>query len=102
MLRITVTARPDASGTTLALEGRLAGPWVEELARCWGSLAGAGDARTIDVRLDAVTFVDAAGKALLRTMHEHGSILAASGCMTRATLDEIRRTVTPGIKEEDP
>src|SRR5207249_2233606 len=31
-----------------------------------------------------------AGKALLGTMHEQGVALAASGCMTRAILEEIR------------
>jgi len=32
-----------------------------------------------DVELDAVTFIDVAGKAMLRTMHEHGTALRASG-----------------------
>jgi len=36
-----------------------------------------------------VTFIDAAGKELLRTMHTEGATLAASGCMTRAILEEI-------------
>ena len=55
-----------------------------------GNLADAQDAGTISVQLDAVTFIDPAGKALLRTMHERGAVLAASGCMTRAILEEIR------------
>jgi hypothetical protein len=33
MLRITI--QTDAIGTTLELEGRLTGPWVEELKDCW-------------------------------------------------------------------
>ena len=90
MLRITITTRPE--GVTVVLEGRLAGAWVEELARCWGPLTATQDARSIRVQLDAVTFIDAAGKALLRAMHEEGAALAASGCMTRAILEEIRST----------
>jgi len=89
MLRITNTTRPE--GMTVALEGRLAGPWVDELARCWKTLTATQGVGSISVRLDGVTFIDAAGKALLRTMHEEGAALAASGCMTRAILDEIRR-----------
>ena len=89
MLRITITTRPD--GVTILLEGRLAGPWVEELARCWKSLMAAQDGGSACVQLDAVTFVDAAGKELLRTIHEQGATLAASGCMTRAILEEIRK-----------
>jgi len=88
MLRITITTRPE--GVTVALEGRLAGPWVDELARCWKALTVTQDARAVCVELDAVTFIDAAGKALLGTMHEQGVALAASGCMTRAILEEIR------------
>jgi hypothetical protein len=88
MLRITLTQRP--RGTAMRLEGRLVGPWVDELARCWEDLA-AGGTRTISVELDAVTFVDAAGKTLLRRMHERGATLAASGCMMRAILEEIAK-----------
>jgi ABC-type transporter Mla MlaB component len=89
MLRISITTRPQ--GVTVLLEGRIAGPWVEELARCWKPLTAAQNARSIRVQLDAVTFVDAAGKALLRTMYEEGAALAASGCMTRAILEEVRK-----------
>ena len=89
MLRITVTTHPD--GTTLALEGRLAGPWVDELRASWRSLVATRDARPIRVDLDAVTFVDSGGKALLWAMHEQGAVLVASGCMTRATIEEIEK-----------
>src|SRR5206468_7169558 len=86
MLRITVTTRHDQ--TTLALEGRLTGPWVDELARCWEGLP-ARDLRATDVQLDGVTFIDPAGKALLRRMHDQGATLSSCGCMTRAILEEI-------------
>ena len=89
MLRITNTMRPE--GATVVLEGRLAGPWVDELARCWKALATTQDAGSICVELDGVTFIDAAGKALLRTLREEGAALAASGCMTRVILEEISR-----------
>ncbi len=89
MLRITTSIRPD--GTTVALEGRLAGPWVDELRACWRSLAATGGARAIRIDLDAVTFIDTAGKALLWAMHEQGAVLTATGCMTRAILEEIRK-----------
>ena len=90
MLRIT--NRTDAGGlTVLVLEGRLAGAWAEELARCWATLAGSADAGSVCVELDAVTFVDAVGKAVLRTMHQDGAALRASGLMTRAIVEEIER-----------
>ena len=83
MLRITVTERPD--GAAIVVEGRLAGPNVDELARCWDALPA--PAGVVD--LDAVTFIDAAGKILLRRLHRAGARLLASGCMTRAIVDEI-------------
>jgi len=90
MLRITNTTRPD--GVTVMLEGRLAGPWVDEVAGCWKTLrTTTQDASSIYIQLDAVTFIDAAGKALLRKMHEERAVLAASGCMTRAILEEIKQ-----------
>jgi len=88
MLRIT--HRTDANGrTVVVLEGRLAGPWAGELARCWATLVATHDTRAISVELDAVTFIDAAGKSVLRTMHESGAALSACGPMTRAILEEI-------------
>ena len=87
MLRISVMMQP--GGATVTLEGRLAGPWVDELARCWASVTGVRDARSVRVDLEAVTFIDPAGKALLRAVHEEGAALVASGCMTRAVLEEI-------------
>jgi len=88
MLRIT--QRTDANGRAIVvLEGRLAGPWADELARCWATLLTTHDAGPITVELDAVTFIDAAGKSVLRTMHESGAALTACGPMTRAILEEI-------------
>jgi ABC-type transporter Mla MlaB component len=88
MLRITNGTRRE--GPTLVLEGRLTGPWVDELARCWKALTATRDARSVNVDLDGVTFIDAGGRALLREMHEEGATLAVcSGCMTRAIVEEI-------------
>ena len=60
MLKITTVT--DAQSTTLRLEGRLAGPWVEELQRCWVSTVSAKTRHPFSVDLSAVTYVDAEGK----------------------------------------
>ena len=86
MLRIAITIEADQ--TTLSLHGRLARQWAEELERCWKEIL-VGAPRGVRVELDAVTFIDAAGKALLRKIHEQGGTLLCSGCMTRAIVDEI-------------
>jgi len=87
VLRITITTR--AEGVTLGLEGRLAGLWVDELDRCWMAVRATQEERPVGVELDGVTFIDASGKALLRRMHGEGAEFMASGCMTRAILEEI-------------
>jgi hypothetical protein len=45
--------------------------------------------RTITVDLTSVTYIDAAGKAQLADMHEHGAKFIADDCMTKAVVGEI-------------
>jgi hypothetical protein len=87
MLKITATA--DGPGTLFELEGKLAGPWVQELRGCWQrSIA---DDQPLKVVLKAVMFIDGAGKELLAEMHRQGAELVAEGCMTKAVIDEIKQ-----------
>lgn len=87
--------------TVLLIEGRLAGPWVDELARSWATLRHEEHAARIRVDLAGVTFVSAAGKALLASLHDDGALLTARGCMTSAIIDEIAtpRPVRPEESE---
>ncbi len=89
MLRITVSH--EAGGTSFALSGRLAGPWVEEFRRCWRSATDPNGRRGGAVRVDLrhTTFVDEAGKALLSDMQRCGVGFLASGCMMRAVVEEL-------------
>src|SRR5262245_25810763 len=64
MLRITVLYNRES--VTFQLEGKLAGPWVRELERCWQDSQAR---RGLRVDLTSLTFIDAAGKALLAAMH---------------------------------
>ena len=85
MLKITTGF--DSERATLELEGRIAGPWVQELRDCWQRVTSAD--RQINVVLKQVTFIDSAGKQLLAEMHRQGAVLAAEGCMTKAIVEEI-------------
>ncbi|HJT19019.1 MAG TPA: hypothetical protein VJ746_01035 [Nitrospira sp.] len=87
---LKITAQKVESGTRLALEGRLAGPWVEELERCWRE-AGASAKGDVVVDLSGVTFIEQTGKVLLKRMWQEGVKLLAAGCCTRSIVDEIRR-----------
>jgi hypothetical protein len=89
---LKITTRVEADRTTLALEGRFAGPWVKELEECWRSLSRPG--KTIPVRVDltSVTFIDEEGKSLLGRMHRAGAELVASGCLNRCIVEGITRS----------
>jgi len=85
MLRIII--QTDAAGTTLELEGRLTGPWVEELKDCWEGVRKSEP--EVRVALKAVTFIDEAGKNLLEIMHRQGVKVTGDGCMTKAIVEAI-------------
>lgn len=87
MLKITKCT--DGERITFNLEGRLAGAWVKELKKCWRQAKTAQ--HRIEVVLSEVSFIDESGKALLAEMHRQGVALAATGCMTRAIIEEIQR-----------
>ena len=87
MLRITTTDTDEK--VTLKLEGKLSGPWVEELARCWRMSSDIYNKRGLVVDLSGVTFVDAAGKKLLCAISSEGAQLIGSGLMPKSLIDEI-------------
>jgi hypothetical protein len=80
-LRITVQEK--AKGVTIKLEGRIAGPWVEELHRTWLSLAPSLEPKDLFVDLCDVTLVDVAGKHLLREIRKTGAVFLPDTEMTK-------------------
>ena len=85
MLKISI--RHEGQRSTLELEGRLAGPWVAELESAWQGERG--HYSEISVELRSVSFVDADGKALLRTLHDAGAAISGHGCLTRAIIADV-------------
>ena len=76
----------------IRVEGRLAGPWVEELERSWRDAADTQSAARVQVHLAGVSYIDDAGKQLLRKMHQSGTRILAAGCLTRAIVEEVEGT----------
>lgn len=101
MLRITLQEQIET--WRLNLSGKLAGPWVAETANVWGSVARSG--KQIEVDLNEVTGVDAAGRRLLASMHEAGASLRATGIENSALIAEIAqqgtRPVAPDIGKKN-
>ncbi|GJL56472.1 MAG: hypothetical protein NPIRA02_36040 [Nitrospirales bacterium] len=87
MLKITVDTVK--TGIVIKLEGRLAGPWVQELEKYWESIRVVNESNRARVDLQGVTHVDECGKQLLKQIYRQGGVLIASGCMTKAIVQEI-------------
>jgi hypothetical protein len=66
LTRIAGTHRPQ----TIKFEGKLLGPWVDEVSQA--CVAGADPSSPINLDLSALVFVDAAGERLLRDLIARG------------------------------
>src|SRR3979490_1996803 len=96
MLRITTEKK--RFKVLLTVEGRLAGESVSTLEECLRELRAASPTEKFNVDLCGVSFIDAAGKTLLKEIHHQGGRLVAQGCLNQATVKEI--TEAAGAKSE--
>jgi outer membrane protein len=96
MLRITTETK--RGKTHLRLEGKIAGPHVATLGQCWRELWAASPRPKFSVDLCGVSYIDSAGKALLREMHRQGADFLAEGCLNQAIVDEISQSDAGGEK----
>ena len=87
MLRVTTKIEEEHGKVTLKLEGKLAGPWVDEFERCW--CLAAEKWKNLVVELEGVTFIDSKGKCLLAKIHGQGAKLIGAGLMTKSIIEEI-------------
>src|SRR5260370_14621462 len=78
MLRITTEKK--RGKTVLSVEGRLAGPWVAALEQCWRELHAASPRENFHVNLCQVSFIDAAGKVVLKGIHQPAGQFMPQAC----------------------
>jgi outer membrane protein len=95
MLRITTENK--RGKLFLSVEGSLSGPRVATLEQCWRELSSATPRPKFCINLCGVSFIDNAGKVLLKEMYRLGAELLAEGCLNQAVVTEI---VGPGRKSE--
>jgi outer membrane protein len=89
MLRITTEKK--RGKLVLTVEGRLAGPWVSTLEQCWRDARAGSPTEKVSVNLCGVSFIDPAGKTLLKDIHHQGGQLSAEGCLNQAIIREISK-----------
>jgi hypothetical protein len=93
MLRISTTE--DEQAVAIRLEGRVAGPWVYELAGVWKTLAPRLGEKKLQLDLRGVTFADDAGKQVLREIYsESGAEILAKRAWSEYLAEEIRSIPT--------
>ena len=99
VLRITVEQNPEA--IVLKLEGRLAGPWVEELDRVWIETAPSLQERKLSLDLRQTTFADAGGIRILKTIYSQtGARILAGTPWTQYLADEVTTSNSSSIELE--
>jgi ABC-type transporter Mla MlaB component len=84
LLRITI--QKGSGPATLKLEGKLAGPWVEELKEVWRS---GSNPEAVLVDLSDVGFADASGKDLLAQMWQGGADFVADSPLMKQVIEEV-------------
>jgi anti-anti-sigma regulatory factor len=94
MLKITLHDSPGEF--RLKLEGRLSGPWVNELEQVWKTASSTTHGRKTVLDLAEVDFVDPAGESLLARLHAEGVALVAVTPFIRAVVREICRAPACG------
>jgi hypothetical protein len=88
MLRITIHESP--AEVAINLEGRVTGPWAEELGQIWKEASPRLNSRRVSVDLRDVTWADSDGKRILREIEQQtGAVLIATTPWTRQLVDEI-------------
>ena len=106
MLRVTLQA---GQTLTLKLEGKISGSWTPVLEECWLRTRVAANTDSVRVDLTGVTFVDDAGKDLLRKMSESGTRLLASDSLLPMLMgvdgiqilkEPRRETATPALRHK--
>ena len=87
MLRIYI--HDEVPVTSIVVEGKLVGPWVKELEKCWETEVAAHPCRSMLVDLMHVTFIDSEGRALLTRMRQKGAKLLSSGVLINSIVADI-------------
>jgi outer membrane protein TolC len=100
MMKVTME---EAEGQKiLRVEGRIAGPWAEELGRYWDEFVASAGKQKIVLQLQDATFIDETGKALLQRVALAGAEIRGCGCLTAAIINSLMPCKEPGAAEKQP
>lgn len=88
-------------GATIKLEGRIAGPWADELGRTWKANAPALGAKKLSLDLRGVTYADPLGTEKLREIYaQTGAEFVTGDPWTYFLAEEAKRMSAQAYVEE--
>lgn len=91
MLRITINESDAAIAMTL--EGRIAGPWVDELSQAWSQISPRLGKRTVSLDLCNVTYADDPGRKVLSNIYQQsGAKLVTDNLWAQYIADQITKS----------
>ena len=86
----------------MKLEGRVAGPWASELDRVWEETAPRLASRQLVIDLHNVTYADANGKQVLRTIYaQTGAQLVTNTPWAQFLAEEVTAVKAMNVEEGD-
>jgi hypothetical protein len=86
----------------MKLEGRVAGPWADELNRVWLETSPRLAARKLVIDIHNVTFADATGKRVLRSIYGHTRAeLITNSPWTKFLAEEVTAKNVTSVEEGD-
>jgi anti-anti-sigma regulatory factor len=88
VLKITIVET--ATDRRWIVQGRLVGPWVNELRTTWKRALRSQDNRPCIIDLNDITFIDKSGERLLRAMSKKGAQLIAKGLYVKHVLLQLQ------------
>ena len=88
MFRVAIQSTPDVD--TWILQGRLAGPIVDELTMSWKNTRGDRRGRHCVIDLVDITSVDTEGEIALMEMMREGAQFVVRGVYTKVLLENLR------------
>src|SRR5262245_45557815 len=109
MLRITTLK--EATETIFVVEGKLVGPWVNELENCWRANISAKPDFAIEqthsiqpmtpmiMDLTRVTFIDESGRQLVAQMRKSGVKLTGASLIADYICSEIEKTMCAHVTD---
>ena len=98
---LKISIQDDQDTATLKLEGKLVGPWVEELKRVWQGFEPSLQMRKLSLDICGLTFADKNGtKALRRIYHLTDAEIIADTPLTRYFAAETMRKMSRNDKKE--